>query len=131
MTRYTRSLAVALVLAVSTLVACSSDKASSPVATTPAATSPAGASTGTNPAVAPGATLTIQGFAFSAVTAKAGETITLVNADTANHTVTADDGSFSVAVAAGSSAPLVIATAGTFAIHCNIHSSMKGSIVVG
>jgi plastocyanin len=44
--------------------------------------------------------------------------------------VTADDGSFDVEVPAGSTATLVIPAAGTYAIHCKIHSSMHGTIVV-
>jgi plastocyanin len=118
-----------LVLGVSSLTACSSDKkaAPAPIATdsAPAVSSPAGGTTG-----AAGAALAIQGFAFGSVTAKAGEVITVTNGDSAKHTVTADDGSFSVDVPASGTATLTVAKAGTYKIHCQIHSKMTGSITV-
>jgi plastocyanin len=77
-----------------------------------------------------GVTLTIENRTFSALTVKAGDSISIVNADNFDHTVTADDGSFDVQVPAGQTATLVIPAAGTYAIHCNIHSSMHGTIVV-
>ncbi len=125
MTRRTQALAIGMALGVSALAGCSSDKKASP-AISPAVSTPAA-----GPTAAAGPTLTIQGFAFGTVTPKAGEKITIKNADSANHTVTADDGSFSVDVAAGGSADLTIAKAGTYAIHCKIHAKMKSTIVVG
>jgi len=92
---------------------------------------------GSTPASAPASTpgaasggLTIEGFAFSPLTVKAGETFTITNNDSTKHTVTADDGSFSVTVDGGKTAQLSIPKAGTYKIHCQIHSSMKGTIVV-
>lgn len=125
MTRRTHAIAIGLVLSVSALAGCSSDKKATPVATAPAVSTPVGGST-----AAAGPVLTIKDFAFGAVAPKAGEKITLTNADSANHTVTADDGSFSVDVAAGASANLTIAKAGSYAIHCKIHARMKSTIVV-
>ena len=94
---------------------------SSNVTTAPgAATTVAGSTT----------TLTIKDHAFSALTVKAGDSISIVNDDGVAHTVTADDGSFDVSVAAGATGTLVIPAAGTYAIHCRIHSSMHGTIVV-
>ena len=72
-------------------------------------------------------------FAFSpaSMTIKAGASLTWTNADTVAHTVTADDSSFdSGNVAAGATFSHTFATAGTFAYHCNIHSSMHGTITV-
>jgi plastocyanin len=126
MNRRTYALTMGLVLGVSSLAACSSDKKATITADTAAAVStPAGGTTG-----AAGAVLAIQGFAFGSVTATAGEAITVTNGDSAKHTVTADDGSFSVDVPAGGTATLTVATAGSYKIHCQIHSKMTGSITV-
>jgi plastocyanin len=74
----------------------------------------------------------IQGFAFSPATinVKAGDTVTWTNKDTAGHTVTSDTGAFDKPVAAGGTATVSFATAGTFAYHCNIHGGMSGTVVV-
>lgn len=145
--RTVRALVGAVALGAIAITGCSSDAKSDPT-TTPvvaettlpaAATSiatetsaPAETNADTTAASAPaaGAALTIKGFTFSALTATVGEPITVTNEDTAPHTVTADDGSFSVDVPAGGTAELTIPTAGTFAIHCTIHSSMAGSITI-
>lgn len=118
-----RVLSLALVVAGLALAGCGSDEKSS--ADTTAETS---APVADDAPAAAGATLTISGFKFSAVAAVAGEPISITNADGAPHTVTADDGSFDVKVS--DTAELVIPSAGTYAIHCEIHSSMTGSIVV-
>lgn len=144
-THTARALLGALALAAVAITGCSSSSKSaattSPAAaasTVAAAATSAPADTGapadtvaTSTPAAGGAALTIKGFAFSALTAPAGQAITVTNEDTAAHTVTADDGSFSVDVPAGGTATLTVATAGTYAIHCKIHSSMKGSITIG
>jgi plastocyanin len=109
-----------------TLSACGSSSASTG-ATSPA-TTPAGAAT--TLAGSSANTLTITNKSFGALTVKAGATVSIVNADSVDHTVTADDGSFDVAVGAGQTASLVIPTAGTYAIHCKIHSTMHGTILV-
>ena len=124
MSRPTRTLIIGLVLGAAALTACSSDSKTSP----PTDTKPGSTVAIVTPPAGP--VLTIQNFAFSSVTAKAGELITIVNADGAGHTVTADDGSFSVDSAAGSSSDLVVPAAGTYKIHCEIHSSMHGTIVI-
>ena len=75
----------------------------------------------------------IANFAFNpaSMTIKAGASLTWTNADSTTHTVTADDGTFdSGNVASGATFSHAFATAGTFAYHCNIHSSMKGTITV-
>ncbi|CAB4888153.1 unannotated protein [freshwater metagenome] len=148
MIRRTRGLAIGLIVAAAALTGCSSDNKASG-ATTAASATATGASTGattgdtagpeavvttpvgaTTPAPT-GAVLTIKGFAFGALTVAAGELFTITNDDTARHTVTADDGSFTVTVEPGTSSDLAIPVAGTYKIHCEIHSSMTGSIVVG
>lgn len=124
----TRLVSIGILSAVLAVSSCGSDEESSTATTTAKATS---ATTGAT--TAPGAAasgLTISGFAFSPATGTAGEVITIENKDTAGHTVTADDDSFDIPVGPGASAELVIPAAGTYAIHCNIHSSMTGTIVV-
>jgi plastocyanin len=75
----------------------------------------------------------IAGFAFapSTVTVKVGDSVQWTNGDGASHTATADDGSWDTGtIAGGTSKALTFDTAGTFAYHCAIHSSMHGTLVV-
>jgi plastocyanin len=75
--------------------------------------------------------LEIQDFAFSAVTASPGATVTVDNLDGEPHTVTATDGSFSQGIDAGGSATFAApSTPGTYSYICNIHPSMQGQLVV-
>ena len=76
--------------------------------------------------------LKIKDFAFSALTVPAGATVEVTNADGAPHTVTADDGSFDTkTIDGGGTASFVAPSApGAYAIHCNIHGSMKGTVTV-
>lgn len=109
--------------------ACSSDDATdttlAPAA--PAVTDAAGSGDTT---AAPAAGLTISGNNFSAASVTAGTDFTITNNDSVAHTVTDDAGGFGVDVPAGGTATLKIDAAGTYAIHCEIHSSMHGSIAV-
>jgi len=91
-----------------------------------AAASPAGPAGG-------GSAVAIKDFAFNpaSLTATAGSTVTWTNSDSTAHTVTADDGSFdSKQIAAGQTFNQTFSKAGTFAYHCTIHSTMKGTITV-
>jgi len=151
MIRSARLIAAGIIVAGAALVGCGSDDDSSsndisaPTSTAQTSAAPvetdevygggapatsAGSTGETTAPAAGGATLTISGFAFSPLTAAAGETITITNDDSAKHTVTADDDSFSVEVPGGGTAELVIDAAGTYAIHCNIHPQMSGEITV-
>jgi plastocyanin len=128
--RTLRPFAAALAGAVLTLAACGGgdDEAA-------ATTAPGAEATATDAPAAPAggeAAITISGFAFSGVTeVAAGTTVTISNEDSAPHTVSADDGSFDTGnIAPGESATITLSTAGTFAYHCNVHASMKGSITV-
>ena len=147
MTLRTRSRATApmclmAAVALITLAACgSSTTKAAPTTTVPAATaapstaapSTAAPSTAAAATAAPAAganSLTIKNFSFGALTVKAGASIAIVNADPADHTVTADNGTFDIAATAGKTTSLVIAKAGSYAIHCKIHASMHGTITV-
>lgn len=149
--RHIHTVRVALVglLAPLALVACGSDddaasttdapaasEAPAPAATeapaAPAATeaAPAGTDAGALPEAGAGGELVIKDFAFAALSTTAGSEISLSNQDGFAHTVTADDGTFSVQVDGGATATLTIDAAGTYTIHCNIHPSMTGTIEV-
>ncbi len=90
----------------------------------------------TNTPIPPAVTtvdVTIINFAFdpAAITIKAGTTVRWINQDSASHTVTSDTGLWdSGNVAQGASFSRVFDTVGTFAYHCGIHPSMKGTITV-
>ena len=105
-----------------TLGACSSSTKTATSTTKPSVSTET-PSTGAN-------VLTIKNLAFSTLTVKAGDSISIVNADSTDHTVTADNGTFDIAAAAGSTTALVVPKAGTYAIHCKIHASMHGTITV-
>jgi plastocyanin len=75
--------------------------------------------------------VTIKGFAFSpkTITVKAGAKIKVSNKDGTAHTVTANKGAFDTGdIDGGSSATITAKKPGTYAYHCNIHSSMKGTV---
>lgn len=75
----------------------------------------------------------IQNIAFNpaSITVNAGDTVTWTNNDSVDHTVTSDtSGIFNMASAPGSTVRFTFTTPGTFAYHCNIHSTMHGTVVV-
>ncbi len=78
-------------------------------------------------------TIDIHNTAFPASTSvKVGTVVKWYNQDGYAHTVTSDDGtSFNSGnLAGGATFSYTANTAGTFAYHCNLHSNMKGSLVV-
>jgi plastocyanin len=101
---------------------------------------PTGVPMGT-PTPAPGPTPSasgagvISGFAFSALTVPVNTTVTWRNDDSVPHTATADSSS-AFQFDTGNIAPgatsqgITFTMAGTFTYHCNVHSSMHGTIVV-
>ena len=97
---------------------CSSDSGSSSATAAPAGTASAAAA------------LTISNSNFAEASVAAGTTFTIANTDTRPHTVTDDAGSFDVSIPAGGTATLSIPTAGTYKIHCKLHSLMHGTITV-
>lgn len=91
----------------------------------------AGGTAGT--ALAADQAVSIAGFAFSpqSITVTVGDSVTWTNSDSVSHTATADDDSFDTgSIANGGSKSVTFSTAGTFAYHCSIHSSMTGTVVV-
>lgn len=79
------------------------------------------------------AAMTIKGFKFPAtVSAAPGATVTATNGDSADHTVTAKDGSFNSPMPAdGQNSFVAPSTPGTYSFYCQIHPGMTGTLVVG
>lgn len=78
-------------------------------------------------------TITIQNFTFNpaVLDVGVGTTVTATNRDSASHTWTADDGSWSSGtLAKDASATHTFTQAGTFTYRCDIHPSMKGTVRV-
>ena len=75
----------------------------------------------------------IKNFMFTpmTLTVPAGTTVTWKFDDPAEHTVAANDNSFtSAALADGKTFTHTFSTAGTVAYHCSIHPFMTGTIIV-
>jgi plastocyanin len=96
---------------------------------------PMPSSTTATPNTAPVATdhVAIQGFAFgpATVTVKPGTTVTWTQQDEDQHTVTADDASFtSSPLITGKTYTHTFTAPGTYHYHCSIHPFMHGTVVV-
>jgi plastocyanin len=79
------------------------------------------------------ASVSIVDFAFDSpsITVEAGSTVTWTNVGNANHTVTADDGTFdSGTLGSGESFSFTFATPGTYGYHCTIHPNMTAQVIV-
>ncbi len=80
-----------------------------------------------------GNTIRINGMAFgpTTITIKAGQTITWVNQDAIDHTVTDDQGGWdSGPLAPGKSYQMTFSKPGQYTYHCTIHPFMTGKIIV-
>ncbi|MFF7642923.1 cupredoxin domain-containing protein [Streptomyces canus] len=129
--RRTASLLLAAAATLLLVPACSSGGGNSPSATSsPASSSPA------SPSASTGAVrITMKNFAFSpsTLTVKAGQKITVVNEDSAAHTVTATEGSAfdTGSISGGKSGTFTAPSkAGSYAFVCTFHSNMKGTLTV-
>ncbi len=91
----------------------------------PAATSPPCSGSGGTP-------VGIAGNAFNplSVSVAVGGVVTWTNADSATHTVTFNDGPDCGRLGQGASVSRTFDTAGTFAYHCEIHASMRATVVI-
>jgi len=87
----------------------------------------------TQAAAAADVAVDISGFAFSQpdLQIAAGTTVTWTNQDSANHTVTSDDGAFdSGQLAQGDTYSWTFDTPGTYTYHCANHPNMTASVTV-
>jgi plastocyanin len=84
------------------------------------------------PDAAPGAEVTVAGFAFQpeTLTAAQGATVTWTNEDDVPHTATATDGTFDVSLSPGASGSHRFDEPGTYAYACSLHPQMTGQITV-
>ena len=124
---------VALVLAGT--AGCASGGGSTATTSGPAQTATGPAQTATGPGTAgSAAAISIKDFGYGApITVSAGAMVTVTNVDTAEHTVTADQGSaFDVEVKEnGGTATFTAPSApGTYAFHCTYHPNMHGTLTV-
>lgn len=82
----------------------------------------------------PGAnTVDIKGFSFqpSSMTVLVGSTVTWVNHDSADHTITSDGGKFdSGNMMSGGQFRFAFSQPGVYSYHCSIHPSMIGVVTV-
>ncbi|MDL2336044.1 MAG: cupredoxin domain-containing protein [Chloroflexota bacterium] len=80
-----------------------------------------------------GTAVAIANFAFNPASANvaANGFVTWNNSDSTTHTVTFDNGPDCGSVSGGGTTTAQFAAAGSYAYHCRIHPSMKGTIVVG
>ena len=77
--------------------------------------------------------VSIKGMKYNptAITIKAGDTVTWTNADQRDHSVAAADGSFSSGnIGPGATYSYVFTKAGKFEYACSLHPRMKGVVTV-
>ena len=72
-----------------------------------------------------GKTISIKDFQYNPadLAVKVGEKVTVTNADSTPHTITAKDGSFNVDVPANGSATLTVPAAGSHPYYCTYHAN--------
>ncbi|VVB58222.1 Halocyanin [Candidatus Anstonella stagnisolia] len=79
------------------------------------------------------ATVGISGFAFNpaSIEIAKGTTVTWTNKDSVPHSVTSDNGAFDTGIfQSGGEGSYTFNAPGTYAYHCSVHPSMKGTVVV-
>jgi plastocyanin len=134
----TRSVVLAgAVAATLTLAACGTQAATVPSTTTVGSSSsmPMPSAAVATPVAAPVATDQVNianfGFGPGTVMVKPGTTVTWAQQDEDQHTVTADDASFSSSpLTTGQTFTHTFTAPGTYHYHCAIHPFMHGTVVV-
>lgn len=83
-------------------------------------------------AVAASYTVTMANMSFGRLPAgiKVGDTITWINHDSVQHTVTARDKSFDLRLGPGQSGTVTASKKGSFPFYCLYHASMRGTLSV-
>lgn len=117
-----------------TLAACGSDDDSDAARDTTTTTASSGGDDYGSPGggESDGTVIEAKDFSLTSITVTPGAEVTVENAGSATHTVTADDGAFdSGRVAGGASGSLTApAEPGAYAFHCEIHPRMTGTLTV-
>ncbi|MDI3196220.1 cupredoxin domain-containing protein [Pseudarthrobacter sp. AL07] len=127
-----RALVVAAAVSLAGITGCAGSGGGS-YTTPPPASSAAAAPSADASAPAGEATITIRDFAYEVpASVKPGAMVTVTNADSAPHTVTAkDEGGFDVEVPAGGTVTFQAPDVpGEYAIICTFHPQMSGTLVV-
>lgn len=123
---------IGLILGVFFLIGAITTGCSSTSTPSASSSSPPVAMTG-NPAAADGPTITISGMAFGdPLTVSPGATITIVNGDTVEHSVTSEPkGKFDTHVDGSQQKTFTAPTEpGEYPFICVYHPSMKGTLIV-
>lgn len=78
-----------------------------------------------------GRTITIKDFDYSPreITAKVGDTITVVNEDSASHTLTAEDKAFDTGPFGKDTKTFTVSKAGQFTYSCTVHPYMPKGVI--
>jgi plastocyanin len=123
---------VGILLAALGIAACSGASTSPSPTPPPGQTPPAPPATGANISIVRGAvSLTTTAFAPNPLTVAVGTTVTWVNNDVTVHDATADNHAFATgSINPGSSASVVLQSAGRISYSCTIHPGMTGTITV-
>ena len=75
--------------------------------------------------------IVIDGFAFSvAGDVTSTDALSATNRDGVTHTITSDTGAFDLKIKGGTTMALPELTPGIYAFHCEIHTSMRGTLTV-
>lgn len=112
------------------------DKDNSPAASssTPATTETTTPAANNNAVAATAVSISSFDYTPGTITVKVGATVTWTNNDDVNHTVTANTASAnapdSKTFGKGETYSFTFDKAGTYAYHCQLHSSMQGTVVV-
>ena len=125
-----RILAVAVAVSLAAVTGCATQEGA-PSTPPPAASSPDPTADGSAPAGE--GVITIRGFAYEVpASVKPGAMVTVTNADSAPHTLTAKDkDGFDVEVPAGATVSLRAPDSpGEYGIICSFHPQMTGTLVV-
>lgn len=79
-----------------------------------------------------GTTIVAKDFSLTSITVAPGADVKVDNQGSASHTVTADDGAFDSGTVSGGSSGSFTAPSepGEYSFHCEIHSSMTGTLTV-
>ena len=121
----------AAVLSAATLTACGGTTQPSAPPAAPLTAAPSSPSA----PQAPGSEIVISNMTFEVPpSVSPGQQLTIVNNDSANHTVTADENNlFDIRVSGGGGSESFTAptTPGTYPFHCKYHANMHGVLTVG
>ena len=129
--RRRQSIAAAMCVLLVVAAACSS-KAGNRATTTPGGSAPAATASATVSPAPASAQITIEGEKFpSTVTVAPGAQVTVINKDSAAHSVTSNAGLFDADVKGnGQTTFTAPAQPGSYPYYCEIHPSMHGVLVV-